>query len=68
MRTLYIVFGVVACFAACAHGHGSLVIPPPRQAIDRFAAPWKGGYSQHCKNGSLACKIPNTQDDCEFDL
>jgi hypothetical protein len=54
---------LLACLAATAEAHGSLVIPPPRQAIDRHATPWKGGYSQHCKNGSLACKLPNTQDD-----
>lgn len=30
--------------AAGVSAHGSLVMPQTRNAIDRFAAPWKGGY------------------------
>ena len=29
-------------YIAIASGHGAVVIPPPRQAIDRSLAPWNG--------------------------
>lgn len=35
---------VVAAPLLMAQGHGSLTIPQTRNAIDRLADPWKGGY------------------------
>ena len=37
-------------YVAIAAGHGAVVIPPPRQAIDRSLAPWNGTVPLHHPN------------------
>ena len=62
---------VLAC-AASAAAHMSLVVPVPRNAIDRALSPWSGGkwwpYQPHCEHPDphwdpqtpSGCKPPGT--------
>jgi hypothetical protein len=44
MKFMFQVSALLACAVGGAAAHGSLVIPQTRNAIDRFAKPWQGGY------------------------
>ena len=44
MPTAGMLLLLVVLFVAEVDAHGSLVIPQVRNAIDRFAKPWQGGY------------------------
>jgi len=43
MRTFALLALLAAAFTG-VHGHGSLVVPPVRNAVDRAEPQWKGGY------------------------
>lgn len=50
----------------CAAGHGSVVIPPPRNAVDRSLPPWKGG--RFTPSGTIepfGCVCTNASGICE---
>jgi len=58
-------FAILAALATCAHGHGSMIMPPSRGAIDAELPPWSNGsnpptgviepYTCNCVNGTEPC-------------
>ena len=47
------------------HGHGSVVHPPPRQAIDRDLKPWSGAMPKvfpNVESKTGLCPVPGSAD------
>ena len=52
---------ILALAATTVHGHGAVVSPPPRNAVDRDLAPWNGPVPEHPPSVESAtgwCPVP----------